>query len=156
MNIMEYKIPEPAFEKLFRIEVLLDEPRPLGNIGTGYSEIVAVQGGSFTGRINGKVKAFGGDWGLLYDNAVNIIDTRYLLQTDDNEYIAVACRGRLIMDMDTMEKGEGLNPEEYYFRTSIEFTAGADKYKWLNSIVAFAMTVITEEGNVCLDVYQLK
>ncbi|MDO4353252.1 MAG: DUF3237 domain-containing protein [Clostridia bacterium] len=156
MNIMEYKIPEPAFEKLFRIETLLGDPWPLGDIGTGYSEIVAVRGGSFTGKVNGKVKAFGGDWGLLYDNEVNVIDTKYLLQTDDNEYITVACRGRLIMDMTTMEKCGSFDPEDYYFRTSIEFTTGAEKYKWLNNIVAFAMTIITEEGNVCLDVYQLK
>ena len=159
MKLNEYKIPKPAFEKLFRAEVLLDDPWPLGEIGTGYSEIVAVRGGRFEGEINGQIMDFGGDWGLLHSGNVNVMDTRYLLETDDGAYISIKCRGRLIMDMDTMQGGveDGLpDPEYYYFRTTVELTTGDDKYKYLNDIVAFAVTIITEEGNVCLDVYELK
>ena len=37
MKLSEYRMPEPGFEKLFRAEVILGEPMPLGDIGTGYS-----------------------------------------------------------------------------------------------------------------------
>ena len=156
MRIMDYKIPEPELEKLFRAKVLLDNPWSLGDIGTGYSEIVAVRGGSFEGKINGSIMNFGGDWGLLHSENVNILDTKYLLRTEDDAFIAVSCKGRLIMDMETMSGEEYVAPEKYYFRTNIEFSTGAESYKWLNNIVAFAMTIITEEGDVCLDVYRLK
>lgn len=158
MELADYKLPAPEFEKIFRAEVLLDDAWPLGEIGTGYSEIVAVKGGSFKGKIDGTIMDFGGDWGLLYNDIVNAMDTRYLLKTDDGAYISVTSKGRLIMDYQTMERvstGEAIAPKDYYFRTSIEFTTGADKYKWLNDIVAFAVTMITPEGNICLDAYQL-
>lgn len=157
--MLNYQLPEPQFEKLFRMEVLLDEAWPLGDIGTGYSEIVAVKGGTFSGTINGTIVDFGGDWGLLHSDCINVLDAKYLLKTDDGELISTACKGYLMMDMETMEKGsngEFIPPSDYYFRVSVQFTTGADKYKWLNSVVAFAVTMITPEGNVCLDVYQLR
>lgn len=159
MKLNEYKMPDPVFKRLFRAEVILDDPWPLGEIGTGYSEIVAVRGGRFEGEINGQIMDFGGDWGLLHSGTINIMDTRYLLKTDDGAFISIKCQGRLIMDMETMQGSddrEFLDPSEYYFRTTAEFAAGDPKYKWLNNIVAFAVTMITEEGNVCLDVYELK
>ncbi|MEE0771765.1 MAG: DUF3237 domain-containing protein [Anaerovoracaceae bacterium] len=158
MKLSEYRMPEPGFEKLFRAEVILGEPMPLGDIGTGYSEIVPVKGGRFEGRINGQIMDFGGDWGLLYDDNINAMDTRYLLKTDDGAFISIKCRGRLIMDMETMsgERDEYPDGEEYYFRTTVELTTGAEKYRWVNRLVVFAVTIITEEGNVCLDVYAIK
>lgn len=45
--------------------------------------------------------------------------------------------------------------EDYYFRQTIKLTAGAEQYFWLNEIVAVGASVITPEGNVCLDVYKL-
>lgn len=158
MKLGDYKLPEPEFEKIFRAEALLKDAWSLGDIGTGYSEIVAVKGGTFEGIINGTIMDFGGDWGLLYNDSVNVIDTKYLLKTDDGAFISVVSKGRLIMDYETMERGstgELIDPGDYYFRTSIEFTTGAEQYKWLNHIVAFAVTMITPEGNICLDAYQL-
>lgn len=159
MNMKEYKIPAPEFEKIFRAEVILGDAWPLGEIGTGYSEIIAVKDGKVEGRVNGKIMDFGGDWGLLHSEFVNVIDTKYLIQTEDREFISVACKGRMIMDRETMLKGctgELIDPTEYYFRTNVEFSTGSEKYKWLNDIVAFAITMMTEEGNICLDAYELK
>lgn len=158
MKLENYKLPEPKFEKLFRAEVLLNDAWPLGDIGTGYSEIVAVKGGIFEGKISGTIMDFGGDWGLLYNDEVNVMDTKYLLKTDDGVFVSVVSKGRLVMDYETMERcstGESIDPEDYYFRTNIEFVTGAEQYKWLNNVVAFAVTMITPEGNICLDVYQL-
>ncbi|MCO7122391.1 DUF3237 domain-containing protein [Ihubacter massiliensis] len=157
MEMKKYPLPAPKFEKLFRAEVLLGDVYPLGNIGGGYQEIVAVTGGSFEGSIHGEIMSFGGDWGLLYDDTVNNLDTKYLLKTDDGAYISVHCRGRLIMSLEDMQKSdEGLLAEEdYYFRQSISFTTGADPYRWMNEIVAVGISAITDDGNICLDVYKL-
>ena len=153
----QYELPKPEFEKIFRAEVILDDPYILGDIGTGSSEIVAVRGGAFEGKLNGKIMDFGGDWGLLHSDTVNVMDTKYLLKTEDDAYIAVSCKGRLIMDMETMYNNETfVDPSEYYFRNTVEFTTGAEKYKWLNNIIAFAIIMITPNGDVCLDVYELK
>lgn len=153
------RMPQPEAEKLFSAEVILKDAWPLGEIGTGYSEIVAVAGGRVEGRINGKIMDFGGDWGLLHSEAVNVIDTRFLVSTEDGEFIAVSSRGKMIMDRETMQRGcsgELIDPSEYYFRTYIDFTAGAEQYRWLNDILAFAVVMMTAEGNILMDVYEIK
>lgn len=155
----DVKLPAPKLEKLCRAEVLLLDAYPLGEIGTGYSEIVAVTGGSVEGQINGKILAFGGDWGLLHSGNVNELNTRFLIETDDGVYISVESKGKLIMDMETMEQVSTGNPDgvrDYYFRTNVSFKAGAEKYRWLNDKVAFAVAAITDEGNVIQDVYILQ
>lgn len=154
-----FDLPTPGFEKICSAEVLLGETYPLGETGKGYSEIVEVTGGRVEGAVKGEIMAFGGDWGLLHSHTVNEINTRFLIKTEDEEYISVETKGRLIMDMDTMEHISTGNPEgirDYYFRTGVVFTTGAEKYKWLNNTVAFAVAAITDEGNVIQDIYKLK
>lgn len=155
MRLSEYKIPEPGFEKIFRAEVLLKDPFPLGETGIGYQEIVAVCGGRFEGKINGEIMDFGGDWGLLHSSRINELNTKYLLKTDDGAFISAECSGKLIMEYDDMLKVSEEDGDRYYFRQIIRFTAGEEKYRWLNEIVAVAAAIITEEGNVCLDVYKM-
>lgn len=157
-DMKDYVIPEPQFEKLFRMESVLRDVYPLGEIGTGYSEITAISGGKASGVVNGEILDFGGDWGLLHSGDVNILNAKYLIKTCDGAFISVSSKGRLLMGMEEMEQGEtegAPDPSSYYFRSSIEFSTGAEQYQWLNTIVAFAMMIITDEGNVCLDVYKL-
>lgn len=158
-SMMNHVIPEPEFEKLFRLETKLKDTYPLGDIGPGYSEIVTISGGKAEGIVNGEIMDFGADWGLLYSGNVNVLDTKCLLQTDDGAFISISYRGRMIMTLEEMDECavNGVpDPSEYYFRTSVEFSTGAEKYKWLNDIVAFAMVIMTPEGNVCMDIYKLK
>lgn len=157
MRLADYKVPEPGFEKLFRAEVLLNDAYPLGEIGEGYQEIVAVTGGHFEGVINGSVMNFGGDWGLLHSGDINEINTKYLLRTDDGAYISIKCKGKLIMNMEVMEQVCG-NEElecDYYFREAVSFVTGDKRYHWLNELVAVGVSIITPGGHLCIDVYKL-
>ena len=153
MKLSEYKVPEPGFEKLFRAEVLLKDTYPLGEIGSGYQEIVTITGGQFEGVINGSIMDFGGDWGLLHSDKINELNAKYMLKTDDGAFISIKCRGRLIMGLEEMENASP--DDEYYFRQTITLTTGDERYAWLNEIVAIGVAIITPEGNLCLDVYKL-
>lgn len=155
MKLEEYRLPAPGFEKIFRAEVFLGETFSLGTTGKGYQEIVTVTGGRFEGSINGEIMPFGGDWGLLYDRKINELNTKYLLKTDDGAFISIECGGKLIMDYETMTSTTQQIWEQCYFRQTVNFTAGDYRYRSLNEIVAFAVSVITSDGNVCLDVYKL-
>lgn len=155
----EYILPGPEFQKLFTALVELGDEYVLGETGRGYSEITPVTGGNVAGKLNGEIMDFGGDWGLLHSNTVNMLDTKYIVRTDDEAYISVECTGILDMDYDTMVKvssGEEMSPSEYYFRHSVKFTAGDERYQWLNKIVAFGIAMITPDNNVYTDVYMLK
>lgn len=153
----KYTIPEPGLEKLLRAEVLLGEAFPLGEVGSGYQEIVPVIGGRFEGIISGEVMNLGADWGLLYNDNINDLNTKYLFKTDDDAYISVECSGKLVMSMEEMMAAEGdaATDDEYYFRQTIKLTTGDKRYFWLNEIVAIGTSIITPEGNVCLDVYKI-
>ncbi len=155
----KYTLKAPEFEKLFTATVELGDEYVLGETGKGYSEITPVTGGNVTGIINGSVLPFGGDWGLLHSDTINLLDTKYVIMTDDSAYISVECSGILNMDYDTMvavSEGKDMDPSEYYFRHSIRFTAGDEKYLWLNTIVAFGIAMITPDNNVYTEVYRLK
>lgn len=157
MKFADYELPTPVLEKLFRAEVLLKDSYPLGEIGGGYQEIVAVTGGRVEGVINGDIMDFGGDWGLLHSGNINELNTKYLLKTDDGVYISIECGGKLIMNMeDMMAAGADVEANNnYYFRQTIRFTTGAPQYRWMNEIVAVGVSVITKGGHVCLDVYKV-
>ena len=155
----KYTLPEPEFEKLFAAAVELGDEYVLGETGRGYSEITPVTGGTATGIINGSILPFGGDRGLLHSETVNLLDTKYIIRTDDDAYISVECTGILDMDYDTMvavSEGKDMEPAEHYFRHSIRFTAGDEKYLWLNRTVAFGIAMITPDNNVYTEVYRLK
>ena len=155
----EYILPKPEFEKLFTATVELGDEYVLGETGRGYSEITPVTGGNAEGVIKGSILPFGGDWGLLHSETVNMLDTKYIIRTDDDAYISVECTGILDMDYDTMvavSDGKDMDHAEYYFRHSIRFTAGDEKYLWLNKIVAFGIAMITPDNNVYTEVYRLK
>ena len=71
-------LPKPEFEKLFTATIELGDEYALGETGRGYSEITPVTGGTAAGIINGSILPFGGDWGLLHSETVNMLDTNIL------------------------------------------------------------------------------
>jgi len=45
-----------------------------------------------------------------------------------------------------MQKGEAVDPSEYYFRTTPVFETASEKYGWLNRIVAVGIGRMTPTG----------
>ncbi|HET6198305.1 MAG TPA: DUF3237 family protein, partial [Acetobacteraceae bacterium] len=48
--------------------------------------------------------------------------------------------------MDRLNRGENVDPAEYYFRTAIMFETAAAKYDWLNRIFAIGTGRRPPEG----------
>ena len=66
---------------------------------------------------------------------------RLVLQTEDGAAIGMIYRGLRhgpAEIMQRLDRGEPVDPAEYYFRTAIMFETGAAKYDWLNRIIAVA------------------
>ena len=53
-----------------------------------------------------------------------------------------------------MERGETVDPSEYYFRIAARFETGSEKYGWLNKILAFGSGVRLKDGPI-YDIYQV-
>ena len=91
----------------------------------------------------------GGDWVLVRKDGVSQLDVRITLRTDDGALIYVTYRGISTMTPEMRQrilKGEVVNPSEYYFRTTPVFETAAEKYAWLNKLVAVGVGRRTRTG----------
>jgi hypothetical protein len=86
------------------------------------------------------------------------IRPQIVIRTEDGALIFVTYRGvsdmapemrRLILN------GEAVDPSEYYFRTTPYFETAAQKYAWLNKLVAVGVGRRTRTGAV-YSVYAIK
>ncbi len=156
-----FEPPKPNLEYLGRWYV--DLVAPIWELGQtsdlGRRRIIPITGGKFEGpNFKGKILNNGADWQIVTKDGLAIIDTRYLLQTDDGEYVYLQTKGYRFGPPDVMAKvgkGEPVDPNLYNFRVTMQFETSSKKYDYLNRHIgiAFAMRL----GNaVVYDGYLVK
>ena len=137
---------------LMRLTIAVAKPVVLGPTPLGTRINVEVTGGSFEGeRLRGEILSGGSDWLLLGADGVLRLDVRLCLRTADGALVNMTYRGfrhgpaEVIKRLD---RGETVDPSEYYFRTAPFFETGAENYGWLNRIVAVASGARHKTGPV--------
>lgn len=130
----------PHLEFLFRTRVTVAPPIQIGTVAAGERRIIPITGGSFEGKgIRGEVIPGGADWQLVSKDGSAVVEARYTLKTDDGALIYVRNSGVRNGPQEILEairRGEPVNPELYYFRTSPVFETATPAYEHLNRIVA--------------------
>jgi len=125
---------------LFNMDLTLGTAHVLNGSPLGDRRIVAVTGGTFKGpRMEGVVLPGGGDWLIQRHDKALLLDVRLALMTDDNALIYMPYRGIRHGPSEVIERlnrGESVDPSEYYFRITPYFETGSEKYGWLNRIVS--------------------
>ncbi|MGO9567649.1 MAG: DUF3237 domain-containing protein [Desulfomonilaceae bacterium] len=153
--------PKPKLEYMSRFSV--DLVAPIWELGKtsdlGKRRIIPITGGKFEGPLlNGEIMNNGADWQIVTDDGLAIIDTRYLLKTNDGAYIMLQTKGFRYGPPEVMArvaKGETVDPNEYFFRLYMQFETSAPKYSWLNRAMAIGMAM--RLGNaVVYDAYLIK
>jgi hypothetical protein len=142
-----YEPPKPKLEYLGRWSV--DLIAPIWELGQtsdlGKRRIIPITGGKFEGpKIKGAILNNGSDWQIVTKDGLEIIDTRYLLQTDDGALIYLQTKGYRYGPPDVMAKvakGEVVDANLYYFRLYMTFETAAPKYAWLNRAMAIAIAM---------------
>lgn len=133
-------MPALKVELLFDMTAELGEVQEVGATPHGTRRIIVVQGGTFEGpKLKGTILPGGGDWQLIRPDGTAEIDVRLTLRTDDGHLIYMTYTGIRTGPPEVLQRlarGEAVDPSEYYFRTTPLFEAGAEKYDWLNRIVA--------------------
>ena len=147
-------------EFLLSLSATLDPDRQLvGPTPQGDRTIVYLTGGTFEGpKLRGEVLPGGGDWLRRRADGVIQLDVRATLRTDDGALIYVQYSGINTASPETMAKqahGEEVAASELYFRTTPYFETGAEKYAWLNKIVAVGVGRFEPNG-VGYDIYAIK
>jgi hypothetical protein len=139
----------PAAEEKLRSDLLMDlildtqPPHNVGSVGVN-RVIVPVSGGTFDGpKLKGTVLP-GGDWIVRRPDGSSVLDVRIILQTDDAQKIYMQYRGISYTPKD--------GPQ--YWRIVPVFETGAEKYTWLNNIIAVGVHR-TLAGKVAYRIFQI-
>lgn len=145
-------MPELRSQHLMQLSADLEDPLVVGDAPHGTRRIMYFRRGAFSGpALRGQVLPGGGDWVLLRRDGVAELDIRLALRTDDGEMIYVTCDGIFDISPAARERimqGQEVDPAEYYFRTALRFETGAEKYRWLNRLLAVGAGRRTPTGMV--------
>lgn len=130
----------------------------IGTTPIGNRRIGLVAGGTFRGeRLRGTVLPGGADWIIARPDGCTMLDVRLVLETDDKATIGMTYRGLRhgpAAVMERLNRGETVDPSEYYFRTSVAFETAAPNYDWLNRIIAVGTGRRPPEGPV-YDIFEV-
>lgn len=154
---MEHK-PELRSALLFTMHAELGAIRDVGATPGGRRRVVDVTGGRFDGdELRGRILPGGGDWTVLRPDGVLMLDVRITLETDDGHLVYMTYRGMRHGPqwvIDRLNKGEKVDPSEYYFRSTPYFETASEKYGFLNRIVCVGVGRREPRGPV-YDVFQI-
>jgi hypothetical protein len=126
-------------EPLFHMTLDLAAPDIVGETGHGNRQILRTTGGRFEGaRLRGEVLPHGADWFLHRPDGVGEADVRVLLRTDDGALIYMRSTGILHYPSELARRlfSGAADPSEYYLRDVSFFETGAERYAWLNRVLA--------------------
>jgi Protein of unknown function (DUF3237) len=114
----------------------------LGDTPYGSRRIARFGTGTFEGpKLRGTVLPGGAGWMLMRRDDVLEIDVRLTLETDDKQQIYMTWKGFRHGPhdvIDRLNRGETVDPESYYFRTTPYFETSSEKYGWMNRICSIA------------------
>jgi hypothetical protein len=143
---------EMSSQPLMTVRIAAAPAQKLGTVPHGVRIIVPVTGGDFDGpRLRGRILPGGGDWLLLRSDDVLELDLRITLQTDDHALIYMTFQGLRHGPPDVIAalgRGEAVDPASYYFRTVPRFETSAEKYAFLNRIIAVGVGETRPDGAV--------
>ena len=135
-------------DEIMRLSVEIAPPKVVGPTGSGTLQVIPIIGDSFHGeKIGGKVVPGGADWNTTRPAGIAHVFAKYLLETDDGEFIAIENEGWIDPTATTVIK------------TRPTFSAGnAGKYSALNSgvYVGELMPTPGADDRVDIVIYQLR
>jgi len=145
-------MPEFRTAHLMTLRLTVTGMQPIGATPNGNRRVGLVAGGRFEGpKLKGTVLPGGADWIIGRPDGSTTLDVRIVLETDDGAAIGMTYRGMRhgpAAVMERVNKGEFVDPAEYYFRTAVAFETAAPKYDWLNRIIAVGTGSRPPEGPV--------
>jgi len=137
---------------LMTLTLSVNGMQPIGATPNGNRRVGLVAGGKFEGpKLKGAVLPGGADWIIGRPDGSTTLDVRIVLETDDGATIGMTYRGMRhgpAAVMERVNKGEFVDPAEYYFRTAVAFETAAPKYDWLNRVIAIGTGSRPPEGPV--------
>lgn len=133
-------------EEVLKIHVRCTQGLEVGKSRDGFLCVIPIAGGSFEGKISGRVVSGGADWNTRKSGGAHVF-AKYLLQAEDGEYIAIENAGVIPDDA-----------EDAKIKTVPSFAAREEgPYAWLNyGVYVGSLESGEEEGMVEITIYKMK
>jgi len=140
---------EMKLEHLCEVVAYVAAPIPVGPSSWGVRMIFPVVGGIVKGpMLNGKVRSFGADWGLLRADNCFELDVRAVIETDDGALIHTYYAGIINM---TQEQANsflaGKVPGGLRLYVTPRFETSHENYQWLTRIQVVGRGSVEPEGD---------
>ncbi len=133
-------MPELKSAFLFTVRIAVSRLHDIGETPFGTRHIDLLGAGSFEGpRLRGKVHPGGMDEKIFRADGAMNPNVRLVLETDDGALIYMhytGIRHGTPQVMRRIAEGGDVDPADYYLRNTPYFETAAEKYDWLNRIVA--------------------
>jgi len=148
-----------ALDYLFSYHLRLNPPEVIGPVPDGMRANAYVAEGTLNGeKVNGILRAGGGDWIDIRPDGVAITDVRGTIETDDGALIYLSYTG--VMDLG--EEGysqatQGHFPKTAKIHTTPRLQTAHPNYRWLNRLQCVGIAEISfETFEADFDVYALR
>ena len=137
----------------------VDTPQLVGPTLFGERRVVPILAGEIEGpELRGRILPGGADWQVVCADGTAVLEARYTVLTDDGALVYVRNLGIRYGRPEVLERiqrGDAVDPTEYYFRSTPRFEAGDERYAWLNRIVAVGSGARLA-NEVRLDIYAVR
>ncbi len=125
----------PAMIHVADFAIDVAAPITIGETADGLRRIVPILGGTIRGkRMNGTILSAGADFQLIRSDGFTTLDARYAARLDDGALLYIVNTGVRYGPpevMDRITRGEPVDPDEVYFRTTPRFETAAAAHAWL-------------------------
>jgi hypothetical protein len=143
---------------IFTVSAELEAIMNLGPTPYGERRIIGILGGTIDGpKLQGRILPGGADWQIVRSDGAADIQARYTIETATGARVLVTSDGLRHGPpavIDSLARGDRVDPALYYFRTVMRFETADPSVDWLNRILAIARGQ-REARNVRLDVYEV-
>jgi hypothetical protein len=151
--------PPPTLEYAFTAHITLAPPVELGTVEGGRRRFIGITGGTVDGPLlQASVLPGGGDWQTIAPGGLTQVEARYFLKAGDGTVIEITNPGvRVASDAVTekLAKGEPVEPEAYYFRTTPRFVVADGAHGWMKRHV-FVARGVRKPADVAIDFYVVR
>jgi hypothetical protein len=118
---------------------------------------IPIVGGSVSGGYTGKVLAGGADWQTIWPDGRLELEAHYAVDIEGHGLVEVQSSGVRHGPPEVLAalaRGEAVEPDLYYFRTSVRFRTSAPGLLRLNAIIALSKGR-RDRNTVHLDIFEV-
>ncbi|MEX1215051.1 DUF3237 family protein [Saccharospirillum sp.] len=155
MQIENRPVP-PSLEFAFTILANIEVPLLAGQGLKGERIHIPILSGEVSGpRLNGRIAPGGSDWPLLRLDGVSEIEAQYTIIAEDGTPLLVRNKGLRVSSAEVTKRLSSrdlVNPNEYYFRSSLVFDVPNGPHEWMRNRI-FIASLMPRGSSISIDVY---